>query len=175
MGIKLRRRSVYAGTIVALVAMVAGFALASIPGTFTTQTVGNQNSGVVTSSGSTQYAGGFTVSLVTLSPASACATTGTVTGGLTTNVNVLLYSGSTCPATNEWYEEVSFSLTTVAAGTTKFYIDSVDTNGQGASGPITITDVVGTGAATLNFYLDFGPTSAAMPTISSISIAATGT
>jgi hypothetical protein len=175
MKLKLSRRSVYAGTVVALIAMVAGFALAAVPGGFTTHSVGNQNAGIVTTSGNTQYSGGFTVNLVTFAAAAGCATTGTATGGATTNVNVLLYTGSTCPQTSEWYEEVSFPLTTVTAGTTLFYINSVDTSGSGSSGTITITDVVGTGAATLNFYLDFGPTSAAMPTISSISIAATGT
>ena len=175
MELKLRRRSVYVGTIVALIAMIAGFALAVIPGGFTHTTVGNQNSGVVTTSGNTQYSGGFTVNLATVVAGAGCATTGTVTGGATTNVNVLLYTGSTCPAANEWYEVVSFTLTAVTAGTTVFYIDSEDSNGAGSSGAITITDVVGTGAATLNFNLDFGPSSGVMPTITSISIAATGT
>ena len=176
MALRLRRRSVYVATIVAILAMVGGFALASIPNGFTSSSTGNQNSGTVVSAGNTQYSGGFTVTLVTLTPQSGgCGTSGTVTGGGTTNVNVLLYTGSTCPQTNEWYEEVSFSLASVATGVTHFYIDTVDSSGPGSSGLITITDTAATGAATLNFYLDYGSSGAAMTSISSISIAVTGT
>lgn len=76
---RIKRRTVYVGTVVAILAMVGGFALA----TLTTSTISNTGqNGYVTSSGNTIWTG--TPSLAPSSDASAC-TTSVVVGFSTTS------------------------------------------------------------------------------------------
>ena len=63
---KIQRRAVYVGTIVAMVAMAGGFAVATIPNAFTFNG-GGQNGGAVTT-GNTQYAGAVQINLADVNP-----------------------------------------------------------------------------------------------------------
>lgn len=173
MKLNLRRRSVYIGTIVALVAMIAGFALASVGGITFAPGTGNQNSGTI-SPGNTIYA--TTVATLTLVPTdgltAGCLSTIAYVG-TTANIPVVGVTGSTCPATGEQYDELTFTGVSVPASALDTFWISV--NGAAANPAFTVT---GSGSAitggTLNIFIDAGPTSAA-PGITSITVTVSGT
>ncbi|MCI4330156.1 MAG: hypothetical protein L3K01_03150 [Thermoplasmata archaeon] len=105
MGLNLRRRSVYAGTIVAMMALIAGLAMASFVSTVTT---GGQNAYSVTSAIGTSYATGVPSVNLVWTTASACTTTGTVSSAGPT-ANAFIAGQVACQtATPDWFEELSF-------------------------------------------------------------------
>lgn len=131
MALKMRRRSVYVGTIIAMLAMIGGLAMASYISTVTT---GGQNGYSVTSATGTSYASGTpTVNLV-WTTASACTSSGSVSpGGPTANVYV---SGqATCQTSNpDWFEEISFPGAALVADPVDQFAVTVGTNS-----PVTFT------------------------------------
>ncbi len=105
MALKLNRRSVYIGTIVTILAVVAGLAVAAF---ITTVTTGGQNGYSVTSATGTSYAVGTpTVNLV-WTTATTCTASGPVTPG--TNVAGVYVTGPVAcqTATPDWFEELTF-------------------------------------------------------------------
>jgi hypothetical protein len=105
MGLKLSRRSVYIGTIVAMLAVVGGLATASFVSTLTT---GGQNGYSVTSATGTSYASGTpTVNLV-WTTATACTATGTVSSGAPTAAVYVTGQVACQTATPDWFEEITF-------------------------------------------------------------------
>ncbi len=125
MGLKLRRRSVYIGTIAVMLTMVGGLALASFVSTITT---GGQNGYSVTSATGTSYASGTpTVNLV-WTTASACTASGTVSPGGPI-ANAFVNGPVTCQtATPDWFEELTFPGTALVANPVDNFAVTVGTN-----------------------------------------------
>jgi hypothetical protein len=125
MGIKLSRRSVYVGTIVVMLAMVGGLAMASFVSTIST---GGQNGYSVTSATGTSYASGTpTVNLV-WTTAGACTASGTVASAGPTQ-NVYVTGQVACQtATPDWFEEVAFPGTALEANPVDNFAVTVGTN-----------------------------------------------
>ncbi|MFZ0830127.1 MAG: hypothetical protein WCB18_08040 [Thermoplasmata archaeon] len=172
MGFKLRRRSVYIGTIVALLAMVAGLAVAAVSGIVFTTGTGNQNFGSITT-GNTIYSSASTVTLSLVSGdglTNGCLLTTTYAGSAA-NIPVV-GTGTTCLASNEWYDQLTFTGVNVPASASDTFWIGV--NGAAAGAGFT---VIGSGTAivggTLNIYIDDGPTSGA-PAITSVDVTVTG-
>lgn len=183
MKLKLRRRGVYVGTIVAMVAMIGGFALAALAGTFTHQIITGQNVGSVSSTSNTIYSAGFTVTLSAATAPTAGCQTGSVAGssGVAEADNIYVEgAANSCPAASEWYEEFSFG-TVSAASCTPSCVDTF-TFATTIPGPttystsFTLTLNAAATSETLVVFVDDGTTAAgALPMpISSISVVASG-
>lgn len=173
MKLKLRRKSVYVGTIVALLAMVGGLAVAAVSGIVFTTGTGNQNFGSI-ATGNTIYAqSGVTATLALVSGdglASGCSTS----ASYTSNVANIAVAGidSTCLATGTWYDELSFSPIAVGtSGASDIFFIAI--NGGTSGAPFTISASGAVASGILNIYIDDGPTSAA-PGITSIDVTVTG-
>jgi len=123
MALKLRRRSVYVATIVAMLAMVGGLAMASF---ITTVTTGGQNGYSVTSATGTSYASGTpTVNLVWTTATGTCGTP-TVAAN---DANVYISGQAACQtATPDWFEELSFPGTSLVANPVDNFAVTVGTN-----------------------------------------------
>jgi hypothetical protein len=177
MKLKLRRRSVYIATIVAILAMAGGFALATFPNGITLGGASSgQNSGTFSAGNTIWEAAGASVALVQAdSPATSCALS--VTG---TVASVYLNGAATCATggTSEWYEEFQLAATEAVGDSDTFnwYVvggvpaaaDQSFTLGAqyGVSGPTAVTLVV---------YIDMGPASTTpVATVSSISVTIAG-
>jgi hypothetical protein len=125
MGLKMRRRSVYVGTIVAMLAMVGGLALASFVSTVTT---GGQNGYSVTSATGTSYATGTpTVNLV-WTTATACTASGTVSSAGPTASAFVAGPVACQTATPDWFEELTFPGTALVANPVDNFAVTVGTN-----------------------------------------------
>lgn len=173
MGLKLRRRSVYVATIVAMLAMVGGFALATFPGVFTGfgGTSSNQNSGTF-NGGNTIWSNGATAALVQGAQAPSCDAVAYVT----TTATVYLDGSATCSTATgtQWYEEFNFTATEVSG-----YVDHFAWYVVGGTNPAEQAfSVAGSGSyvgsVTLNVFFDMGPTSANPLTLTSISATVSG-
>jgi hypothetical protein len=183
MGHKLRQRSVYAATIVAMVALVAGFALASgLFGTFTSTTI-NGNQGVV-STASTIYSPGITASTFTMG---AGGTAGTCTapassGSATVSVVAWVQGGpGACTTTVDYVLQLTFTSGTLAGS--KTYTDNFVISAEFGSATTYTTDSAsiactlgGSGTvcqAVIN--IDSGiATTAAQPSVNAIDVTVTG-
>lgn len=173
MVLKLRRRSVYIGTIIAVVSMAGGFALAAYPGAFTLfgGTNSGQNVGSFTG-GNTIWSAGAAVSLVqAASPAALCtlAYTGTA-------ANVWLAGSSVCATggASHWYEEFQLTATEAATNSDSFHWYVVG-GANGADQTFTVSQsVTYTGAVTLNVWFDMGVATASPGTVTSITATVTG-
>lgn len=181
MRLKIRRKSVYVATIVAMFAMVGGFALAATIGGIT-GTSSNQNAGLITPSGtSTIFAGSVSVNLVQSNAGTNCgsgASWGTSGGGLISPLSVYVTGTNTCTnSESDWFELVQWTgVAVTATASDTFFITT-----SGGTQPNTVSFVVSSGGATgtgvLDVYLDCGTTAGgALPTAyTSISIAVNGT
>ena len=164
MKLKLRRRSIYVGTIVALVAMIGGFALAAgaFGGTFTSN---GYNSGSAVSGDTIYSAGGVSVSYAP-EATTGCSANPTTTAVAATNV----YVGGTC-VTGDWYAAFTFTATIVAGtGTDNFAVSEAGSNPAAGSIHVSVTYV---GTETLTVYLDLG-TATPPASITTVSAAVTG-
>jgi hypothetical protein len=175
MKLRLSRRSVYVGTVVAMIAMVGGLAVAAISGVAFTSGTGNQNFGSITSA-STIYGSSngasATLNLVSGDSTSsgACATTSAYSG---TVANIAVAGAdASCPVNNEWYDLLTFTGVTVGSAVSDTFYIAVNGGTSGAGFTITSSGSI-TGTATLNIYIDDGPTSAA-PLINSITVTVNG-
>ena len=176
MRLQLKRRSVYIATIVAILAMAGGFALATFPGVFSGfgGATSNQNSGTY-SGGNTIWSAGATVALVQGAAPPACDTVAYAG----TAAAVYLDGSQTCAngvtqASTQWYEEFNFTATEVSG-----YVDHFAWYVVG--GPTTVGQLFNiagssgySGTVTLNVYFDMGPASANPLTLTSISATVTG-
>ncbi|MCI4353675.1 MAG: hypothetical protein L3K14_09915 [Thermoplasmata archaeon] len=169
----MRRRSVYIGTIVAVLAMAGGFALAAFPGTFTLfgGTSSGQNTGTFTG-GSTIWSAGASVALVqAASPVASCALSYTGTAA-----NVYLAGSLACATggATHWYEEFQLTATEVATNSDTFHWYVVG-GANAADQSFTVAQsVTYTGAVTLNVFFDMGAATASPGTVTSISATVTG-
>jgi hypothetical protein len=158
MRLKLRRKSVYVATIVAILAMAGGFALAAFPGTFTVfgGASSNQNSGVF-GGGPTIWSGGAAVSLIQATAATACDTVAYTT----TAATVFLDGSALCTgqAGTQWYEDFHFTATEAGTDSDNFAF-YVTGGANGAEQAFTVTaSGTYTGAVTLDVYVEMGPAS----------------
>jgi|HubBroStandDraft_4_1064222.scaffolds.fasta_scaffold96365_2 hypothetical protein len=125
MGLKLRRRSVYLGTIVAMLAVVGGLATASFVSTITT---GGQNGYSVTSATGTSYATGTpTVNLV-WTTATACTASGNVPSAGPTAAVYVTGQVACQTATPDWFEEITFPGTALVANPVDNFAVTVGAN-----------------------------------------------
>jgi hypothetical protein len=175
MKLKLRRRSVYVATIVAILAMAGGFALATFPGAFSVfgGTSSNQNSGTF-NGGNTIWSSGAAVSLVQAAAPTACDTVA-YTGAAAT---AFLDGSATCASAvgggTQWYEDFHFTAAEVNGYADNFawyVVGGPTTAGQlfTVSGSATYA-----GAVTLDVYVEMGPASANPLTLTSISATVSG-
>ena len=151
MGLKLRRRSVYIGTIAVMLAMVGGLALASFVSTITT---GGQNGYSVTSATGTSYATGTpTVNLV-WTTATTCTASGTVSSAGPT-ANAFVAGQVACQtATPDWFEELTFPGTALVANPIDNFAVTVGTNAP-VTFSVSLTTTV-THAITTNVFYEVG-------------------
>ena len=181
MKLKIRRRSVYVATIVAMFAMLGGFALAATIGGIT-GTSTNQNAGIITPSGtSTIFAGSVSVNLVQSNAGTSCGSGnswGTSGSGLQSPLSVYVTGTNACTdSESDWFELVQWTGVAVTATASDTFF--VTTSSSGGSN--TVSFVVSSGGASgtgvLDLYLDCGTTAGgALPTAyTSISIAVNGT
>jgi hypothetical protein len=155
MGLKLRRRSVYAGTIVAMMALIAGLAMASFVSTVTT---GGQNAYSVTSATGTSYATGVPSVNLVWTTAAACTTTGTVSS-IGPTVNAFIAGQVACQtATPDWFEELSFPGTAIVANPIDAFAVTV-----GVNAPVLFSvslTTTATHAITTNVFYEVGSSAA---------------
>lgn len=178
MALKLSRKSVYVATIVAILAMVGGFALATFPAAFTGfgGATSNQNSGTFTG-GNTIWSSGASVALVQgaavplSSDCDVVAYAGTV-------ATVYLDGSSTCASAagggQQWYEEFTFNAVEVNG-----YVDTFVwyvVGGPTTAGQQFVVDGSATyiGGVTLDVYFEMGPNSANPVGLTSISATVSG-
>jgi hypothetical protein len=153
----LQRKTIYGATIVAILLLVGGFAVANFINTITVNTTG-QNTGTTSGAASTVWgSGAVTVSLKVATSSAACDVSPTAA----TATPVYLIGGAACAASGstEWYEEFVFPpVTYPAAGLDTFYFYVVGGYSGSASQTFTIT---GSGTDVTNMvltvYLDMGP------------------
>jgi hypothetical protein len=178
---KFSRRGVYVATIVAMVTLVAGFAVAALYNGFGTTTVNGQNAGIVTAPTDTMYHAGFSVTLLASTAASGTCQSGPIAGsgptsGVETDNIYIAGAANSCPSgTSEWYEAFSFgSIVHSGAATDTFTFAT--TTGSGTVTSIFTLTLSGTETSeVLTVFVDDGP-SASMPiAIDSVSVAASGT
>ncbi len=184
----IRRVQVYAGTIVAMLAMVGGFALAA----WTLGTVTSNQGGYTTSLSGTIWAAETTGNpALTSAPVPAadapCVTTASFapTAGATTAAaaaSVGVATGNTCTA-NDVGEKFTFAIsvttslcTTACSDTFYFYSTSSAATGQQAqSVTVSVTSESGTGSvaytATLTAYVDYGATAPSSITVLQVVVA----
>jgi hypothetical protein len=172
MKLKLRRRSVYIGTIVAMVAMVGGFALAGA----TSLIIGAPSTGYGTGSGSVVNSGTiYTTNVATAysDTSGASGTCSSATPAAFTATPQTLYYGSgqtgsgTCGAADEF---LVLTLTTSSLTASTTYTDdfaiAVSPGGSAIDFTVVWDLTLGPQAATLHVALDIGTATATSVTIS---------
>lgn len=183
MGQKLRRRSVYLATIVAILAMVGGFALASgLFGGFGTITV-NGNQGAVTTA-DTIYEPGVSASLFTVGAGGAGGTcTAPVSSGSSPVVVTAWLQGGpgACTATSDYVLQLTF--TSASQSVAKTYTDSFVISSEFGSA-VSFTTGSAVIACTLTvaptecqavINIDTGvPATAAQPALDAVDVTVTG-
>jgi hypothetical protein len=185
MGKGIRRKTVFAATILAMLVMSTGFVVASVlTGLTVTQT--GQNAGSITGPTSTIFATNSPVTLtITLVQATApsCGASATWMSG-STLANVYISGTATCTTNpNDWFEELNWThVPSPGVGQSDtFYITTTFVGGSGLnSATFTVSDITVADhsfAGILNVYLDAGPSSGgALPNAyTGIDIAVSGT
>ncbi len=168
MGIRLRRRSVYLATIVAILAMTAGFAIAAFPNAFTLfgGTSSHQNEGTFTA-GNTIWSGGASVALIQMASPGSCYTLSSSANAAT----IFIDGSATCVTggAHQWYEDFTLTATEAAGDSDNFHwyvAGGANSNDQ----TFTVADGVGyDGAVTLDVYVEMGAFTANPGTVTSIS------
>ena len=171
MGKALKRRTVFAATVVAMLVMATGFVVATVlTGIIVTQT--GQNAGSISGPTTTIFAAppdGLSITLVQ-STAGSCAANGSTTLWTAAGHVANVYASGTAGCslnTNDWFEELTwtgvhspgFVAPTGSADT--IFIDTTFTGGTGSySTTFTIADELSADPAfangVLNVYLDAG-------------------
>ncbi len=148
------RRTVYVATVVAMLAMVGGFALA---GSFTQTTANQTASGYeVSYAGVTGLAQGATP--LQIASASSCTSGTTVTTGTTPGTVSIVLAGQagTC-ATSDFMEEFSFVYTSQSTSpvTLTFSSYSTTTATTASTANLAITNTASTDTADISVYVDY--------------------
>lgn len=122
MRLKLKRKGVYAGTIVAILAAVSGIALAAF---ITVVTTGGQNGYSVTSAVGTSYASGTQSVNLVWTTAPNCDTVNVAAS----DADVYISGQATCQTANpDWFEELTFTGTALVANPSDDFAVTVGTN-----------------------------------------------
>lgn len=180
MGLKLRRKSVYAATVVAMLALVGGLAVASIVNTFVITSTQGQNSGTFgTSAANTLFHNGGSISLQPAAVGGSCSHTGTagtpdaVAAAASTSVYIVGADPTTanCGTATEYYEEIAFASVTWAGGSDTFAVYT--TAGTSSVEWFTVSGSY-SGALSLDLFVSDGPNTATPLSITSIDIVVTG-
>lgn len=163
MRLKTQRRAIYAVMGLTVLALVGGFAAATL---ITTVTSGGQNGYNVTAPTGTMYAGGTQTTNLIQTTATACTPNdGTVTpASAATTANVYVTGEVTCQtSTADWFEEITFTSTavTTTAPEDAFAI-TVSTNA-----PITVNVnysglTVATSTVATHIFYELGPSGTAV-------------
>jgi hypothetical protein len=154
------RKTIYAATIVAIFAMVGGFAVASFVNSITVTSTG-QNLGTVVGGNTVWGGGSVSVSLQQATSTAACDLSPVAVAA----TSVYLIGGAACAASGstEWYEVFTFPTVASypATGSDTFYFYVVGGAAGSAQQSFTIS---GGGTAVTNMvltvYLDMGPSTA---------------
>jgi hypothetical protein len=166
----IKRRTVYAATILAMLVMSGGFVLASVLTGITVVQTG-QNAGSITAPTNTIFAAPPATLTITLIQATApgCAANGSTTlwtsGAPTANVYVSGTAGCSLN-TNDWFEELTWTgvhspgFVGASGSSDTFFIDTTFTGSPGSySATFIIADHLASDPAftgTLNVFLDAG-------------------
>lgn len=164
MGMAMRRRTIYAATIVAILAMTGGFVLAAGVGGWTVTNSGGANSGSTSVSG-TIYAGAVTSTIyaATAAPGSGCAASGPYSGSDASGAGAVDVSitGLACAGSAsvpEVYDTLVFTSSALTAG--KVYADTftISPTAPSASAQVLTwtVDLSVSGTETLTVYVDMG-------------------
>jgi hypothetical protein len=164
----MRRRVIYAGTIVAVFAMIGGFAMASF--SFNTSTTAQQGSQTVNISSLTQLSYIDTNLSPSSGTATAAGTTASAASSVGSTAEVYCVSAATCNSGDE-AEVIVFNVvanpSTTAAYTFNLVI-SVDAGGTTTSTTTFYSEAASATASTLTLYYDLG--SAAPGAVTSVNI-----
>ena len=193
---RIRRRTIYIASVVSILALVGGFALAAM---FTTTTISQNQNGFNTQMGATKWAAttptlgvgtsAGTCSATTANTASAPATLTAIAAPATGSVSSTAYYGvtNTCVAT-DFAEVITFSLT-IASGTAAgtystdtFIVYTTWTQTSTAAtavvaGTVSVTLAAATSAAvtvTFNVVVDYGSNSPPA-SLTNLGVVVTGT
>jgi hypothetical protein len=172
MGKGMQRRTVYAATVLAMLALTAGFVMAASLGGIVGPASVNQNAGTITTTSNTMFATSVNVNLVqaTLSSSSGCdVSVAWATSGTPGTLSVYATGTNTCTSggassSTDWFEEVSWTAVTVPTTSGSSITDTFYVTTSGGASPNTVTFTVttpantATGTGALNLYLDMGPT-----------------
>lgn len=160
MGRKLQRRTVYAATIIALLALVGGFAMAA---SFSTTTLTATQGGTTTTLTNTAWAGSSVSAVFTTNGAGCTGSPVSVTSATAVSAYVNVGSVSGACALGDFAEEIVFTATvpqgtSVLTDTFTIYSDSSYSTGQ-ATLTVAVTESgTGTYVAELDLYSDYGST-----------------
>lgn len=155
-----RRRMVYLGTIVAIIAMCAGYVVASVLApTLVTQSASFYQGG---NGGANGYSAA-TLAVTTTPAATSACTTGTITGSSSGGTVTLILSsttgGTTC-TTGDFAEEFSVSFSASITSQTNTFTITTEVSGgtvQTNSEPVTLQSVSsGLFTQTVDVYVDYG-------------------
>jgi len=150
---KIARKAVYGVTIVAILAMCAGFAMAAVFSNISTNT--NQNGFTVTNAGNTIYgvAGSTqTSSLVFVTPGACNSIT---TPSANQKIASFYVDGQiACATAPNWYEEVTFVSGTAVGAATDTFTVSVSTNVNAIQ--VVFSGISPTADVTVNVYYALG-------------------
>lgn len=190
---RIRQRTIYAATAVAVLALVSGFAIASIT-TFTFQTTAAQGYGTVAPTTTSYACQPVCVSATeiptTVGANSPCANTpaaATVTGSAPASITIFVnWNGGTTCSGLDFAEEFSFTATvstnqgclSVTGGCTDtFTVNTEQATGASISqaGVAAFTGsppLSGSGTVNVNLYVDYGVTTP--PAFTSLSVSVNG-
>lgn len=162
MGLKVSRRVVYAGTIVAMVAMIGGLALAA-SGFGTISTTGAGQNGYTGATAGTVWAGAVSLQgvggLAAQTPCVSSGTGSTITNGAGTGATDTLYyygTGAGACAQNDFYEEFIFSPATPVTGTsTDTFTLYSDVSGAYVQFSLTVNPGAGGSIGHLDVWVDY--------------------
>jgi hypothetical protein len=173
------RRLVFIGTITAILGLAAGYSIAAFPTAVNSGDVGQNYAGVTPVN--TVYAGNFNVELVlSQNPSSSGCTSGTqstVTGPGTIDLYVAGAAGNCSSASTNWYEELSFTSSTLTAGQTYSDMFTVATTVSGTTIGESVTvpaDLNTSGTVSVDLFVDSGPSSGSPASYSSLTVVIQG-
>ena len=164
MRLRTRRKIVYATTVLTLLALVGGYAAATLISTVTSS---GQNGFNVTAPTNTIYGGGSQTTDLVDTTASVCTPNGGTVApasGVTT-ANVYVTGEVACQtSTADWFEELSFHSATVSSATvTDTFCITVSSNPP-ICVTVTFTGLTpGTSTVTANIFYELGASAVAVP------------
>ena len=172
-----QRKTIYGATVVAMLLLITGFAVASYVNVITVSSSSGQNTGNSASTTNTVWGSGTVDVALVQATAGTCPTTSI---SATSTTKVYLAAGSACGTSgaNEWYEEFAFPSVNYVAGASDTFVFYVVGGYSGAASQtftITNSGTSAISAMVLDVYLDMGPATANPSQVTgSISFTVTG-